>query len=99
MHHPLDKRTAMGLLCGSMKASDIFGIVVRGLGLFIILYGLYDIWGGFDNFIENLLSAGQDNNSNSASTLSYFFFGVPEFIAGALLFFLADWIVRLAYRD
>jgi hypothetical protein len=31
--------------------------------------------------------------------LSYFIFGVPEFIAGALCFFLADWIVKLAYRD
>jgi uncharacterized membrane protein YvlD (DUF360 family) len=31
--------------------------------------------------------------------LSYFVFGVPEFIVGALCFFLADWIVKLAYRD
>jgi hypothetical protein len=26
-------------------------------------------------------------------------FGIPEFIAGVLCFFLADWIVKLAYRD
>ena len=32
-------------------------------------------------------------------TLTYFVFGVPEFIAGVLCFFLADWIVKLAYRD
>jgi hypothetical protein len=29
----------------------------------------------------------------------YFVFGIPEFIAGVLCFFLADWIVKLAYRD
>ena len=82
-----------------MKASDVFGIAVRVFGLFIILYGLYDVWGGFDNFFENLLTPGQESDSNSPSTLSYFFYGVPEFIVGALLFFLADWVVKIAYRE
>ncbi len=83
-----------------MKASELFGVVVRSVGLFVILYALYDFLGGFDNFFENLLqSGGQDSNSGSASTLSYFVFGVPEFIVGVLCFFLADWIVKLAYRD
>ena len=54
---------------------------------------------GFANFFENLLSTGQDGDSGSASTLTYFVFGVPEFIVGMLCFFLADWIVKLAYRD
>jgi hypothetical protein len=83
-----------------MKASELFGVVVRSIGFFVILYGLYDLLGGFDSFFENLLqSGGQDSNSGSASTLSYFVFGVPEFMVGALCFFLADWIVKLAYRD
>jgi hypothetical protein len=80
-----------------MKASDIFGVAVRTIGLFILLYGLYDIWGGFDTIVENLLPGNSD--SESASSLSYFAFGVPEFIIGTLLFFLADWVVKLAYRD
>ena len=82
-----------------MKASDIFGVAVRTIGLLVVLYGLYDIWGGFDAFFENLLPSNQGGDSNSASTLSFFVFGIPEFILGVLLFFLADWIVRLAYRD
>ena len=82
-----------------MKASDIFGVAVRTIGLLVLLYGLYDIWGGFDNFFENLLPDNQDSDGGGASTLSYFVFGVPEFIVGALCFFLADWIVKLAYRD
>jgi len=82
-----------------MKPSDLFGVTVRTIGLLIILYSLYDFLGGFDNFFENLLPSNQDNNSGTASTLSYFVFGIPEFIAGLLCFFLADWIVRLAYRD
>jgi hypothetical protein len=80
-----------------MKPSDLFGVVIRTVGFLIILYSLYDFLGGFDNFFENLLQSGQDGNSTS--TLTYFVFGVPEFIAGVLCFFLADWIVKLAYRD
>ena len=82
-----------------MKPSDLFGVIIRTIGFSVILYSLYDFLGGFDTFFENLLSGGQDGNSGSASTLSYFVFGVPEFIAGVLCFFLADWIVKLAYRD
>jgi hypothetical protein len=81
-----------------MKPSELFGVVIRTIGFLVILYSLYDFLGGFDNFFENLLSGG-GNDSNSASTLSYFVFGVPEFIVGVLCFFLADWIVKLAYRD
>ncbi len=82
-----------------MKASELFGVVIRTIGFLIILYSLYDFLGGFDSFFENLLQSNQDGNSSSASTLSYIVFGVPEFIAGVLCFFLADWIVKLAYRD
>ncbi len=82
-----------------MKASELFGVVIRTIGFLIILYSLYDFLGGFDSFFENLLQSNQDGNSSSASTLSYFVFGVPEFIAGVLCFFLAVWIVKLAYRD
>jgi hypothetical protein len=82
-----------------MKPSALFGVVIRAVGFLVVLYSLYDFLSGFDNFLENLLAGGQDSNSGSVSTLSYFIFGVPEFIAGALCFFLADWIVKLAYRD
>lgn len=82
-----------------MKASDLFGVVVRTIGILIVLYSLYDFLSGFDSFLESLLSSGQEGDSGSASTLTYFVFGVPEFIVGVLCFFLADWIVRLAYRD
>jgi hypothetical protein len=82
-----------------MKPSELFGVVIRTVGFLVVLYSLYDLLGGFDSFFENLLQSNQDGNSGSTSTLSYFVFGVPEFIAGVLCFFLADWIVKLAYRD
>ena len=82
-----------------MKPCDLFGVIIRTVGFLIILFSLYDFLGGIDNFLENLMSVGADSNSSSVSTLSYFVFGIPEFITGALCFFVADWIVKLAYRD
>jgi flagellar biosynthesis protein FlhB len=82
-----------------MKPSELFGVVIRTVGFLVVLYSVYDLLGGFDSFFENLLQSNQDGNSGSTSTLSYFVFGVPEFIAGVLCFFLAYWIVKLAYRD
>jgi hypothetical protein len=82
-----------------MKPSELLGVVIRAAGFLVVLYSLYDFLSGFDNFLENLLAGGQDSSSGSVSTLSYFVFGIPEFIAGALCFFLADWIVKLAYRE
>jgi hypothetical protein len=82
-----------------MKPSELFGVVIRTIGFLIILYSLYDMLGGFDTFFENLLSGGRESDSGSVSILSYFVFGVPEFIVGVACFFLADWIVKLAYRD
>jgi hypothetical protein len=78
-----------------MKAPDIFGVVVRTIGLWLIIWGLWQMLGGVDSFIENLFSESSDN----VPAYSYFFYGVPAFIFGAICLFLADWIVKITYRD
>ena len=82
-----------------MKASELFGVVVRATGFLIIIYSLWNVWSGFDNVFENLLQASQGSDAETTSSLSYFVFGVPGLILGAIFFFLADWIVKLAYRS
>jgi hypothetical protein len=82
-----------------MKPSELFGIVVRAIGFLIVIYGLWEVWGGFENMAENILAASQDDSSDQASSLSYFAFGLPELGMGALCFFFADWTVKLAYRN
>jgi hypothetical protein len=81
-----------------MKPSELFGVFVRAAGFLIVIYGMWEIWGGFENIAENLLSAGQDDNNDQVSSLSFFAFGIPSVGVGTLCFFFADWIVRLAYR-
>ena len=72
---------------------------MRLAGFLIVLYGMYEIWGGLDNVAENLLAGSQDDNSDQISSLSFFVFGIPSLFVGAICFFLADWIVRLTYRN
>ena len=77
-----------------MKPSDLFGVFIRTIGFLITLYGLWEIWGGMENVVTNLLPS---DNGDQASSFSYFADGIPSVIVGILIFFLAHWIVRLAY--
>lgn len=78
-----------------MKPSELFGVFVRTAGFLIVLYGLWELWGGVETVVENLLPS---EASEQTSSFSYFADGVPALVAGALIFFLGDWVVRLAYR-
>jgi hypothetical protein len=83
-----------------MKPSELFGVLVRLTGFLIVIYGVWEIWGGFENTVENLLPMNQDDNADQQpSSFGYFAFGIPSVFFGAICFFLADWIVRLAYRN
>jgi hypothetical protein len=82
-----------------MKPSELFGVVIRMIGFLVILYGLWNVWAGFENIFENILPANQSGDADLPSSLSYFAFGVPALLFGAICFFCADWIVKLAYRD
>ena len=82
-----------------MKPSELFGVVVRTIGFLVILYGLWNVWAGFENIFENLLPTNENGDADLPSSLSYFVFGVPALVLGTACFFLADWIVKLAYRD
>jgi len=74
-------------------------VIVRTIGFLIVLYGLWNVWAGFENIFENILSVSDNSDADLPSSLSYFAFGVPSLMLGAIFFFLADWVVKLAYRD
>jgi hypothetical protein len=57
------------------------------------------VWAGFENIFENFLPTNESGDADLPSSLSYFAFGVPALLLGAVCFFLADWMVKLAYRD
>ena len=82
-----------------MKASELFGVLIRLTGFLIVIYGLYEIWGGLENSVENLLPSNQGENGEQVYVIAYFAFGIPAMVAGTVIFFGADLIVGLAYRN
>ena len=81
-----------------MKPSELFGVMVRLTGFLVITYGLWNVWAGFETIVESVLPLSDNNSTDLPSVFYYFAFGIPALIWGAFCFFLADWIVKLAYR-
>jgi len=76
-----------------MKPSDVFGIIVRTVGLMLIINGAwYLAYGLFQN-------ADALTGSPAAETKAYFASGVPFLIGGCLLMRAADWFVRFSYPE
>ena len=69
---------------------------MRAAGFVMVIYGLWELLGGFENVIGNILAAG--NGDDQTSSLNFFVDGIPAVGVGILIFFFADGIVRLAYR-
>jgi hypothetical protein len=75
-----------------MKPSDICGIVIRLTGVFLSIWGLWNIVAGVQFVFSALFQSG------SPSPFAYLFYGVPAVLLGLLFFFFADWLVSLSYR-
>jgi hypothetical protein len=77
-----------------MKARDIFGIIVRTVGLCAVLYSIWNL-----AFGVIMVFGLFDGGSQTGSVVAYFTFGVPALIVGILLMLLARPIVRVCYPD
>ncbi len=78
-----------------MKPPDILGLVVRVVGFFLMIYGLWNFLYG----IESLPAALVNREDAEHSPLSYIMWGLPVLLFGAGCFFCADWIVKSSYRN
>jgi hypothetical protein len=83
-----------------MKASEIFGLVVRVAGFLIIIYGLWNLWAGVEGIPESLLEKVKvGEQTQDTSIFAYFAFAIPSVAFGAFCLFCADWITNLVYRN
>ena len=61
-HHPPDpgfilaNQTKPDFNDSKMKPSELFGVFVRLAGFLVVIYGLYELWGGLDNWMEKIAS-------------------------------------------
>jgi hypothetical protein len=82
-----------------VRPPEIFGIVVRVIGLAVILFGLYYLVGAAHETLLLVLSmfGAEQNEDNFA--VAYAFYAVAGLVAGSLLLWKADAVVRFVYRE
>jgi hypothetical protein len=83
--------------CEGMKASDIFGLIVRTLGIVLIIYGIWYIFAGASVWYATHQIAPPPGETQYAYS-SYFFTGLPALAGGLICFLFADIIVGWTYR-
>lgn len=74
-----------------MKASDLFGVIVRTIGLLAVINGAWYLVFGF------LDGAGAIAETTPGESKTYFASGVPFVVGGCFLIRGADLLVRFAY--
>jgi hypothetical protein len=78
-----------------MKASDVFGIVVRACGLFIALNGFWYL-----TYVVFLVTGAVSQDPLAeAEARDYFFPGVAWLLAGTGLLRGASWVIRFTYPE
>ena len=74
-----------------MKGQELFGVVVRSAGLYLVISGAWYLIYGF------LHSAGTLVETQLGEDKLYFASGIPFLLGGCLMLRGADWFVRFSY--
>jgi hypothetical protein len=77
-----------------MKARDLFGVVIRSVGLCILIISLWYLVYGLAYLLNALQETGQQSEMGA-----YFLAGSPGVLAGFFLLRFARPIVRFCYPD
>jgi hypothetical protein len=76
-----------------MKPSDLFGVIVRTIGLLAIIQG---VWYSVYAFLQG---AGVLSETEVDETKMYLASGIPLLCGGCLLLRGADWFVKFSYPE
>jgi len=77
-----------------MKAPNIFGLVVRTLGLLVLLWSVWYLAFAIAFVVRALHDAGHESDASV-----YFTTGIPGFIVGLLLLRFGRIVVRFSYPN
>jgi hypothetical protein len=80
-----------------MKPSDVFGIILRSVALWIAIWGAWQMTAAIARLpatVEALFSAAPVG----INSVEYFIYGFPAFLAGILILRFADALVGFTYR-
>jgi hypothetical protein len=80
-----------------MKARDVFGLMVRLIGLGVLLYSLWYLVFAIASSLKLLCSTTHDGDTGVSYALEYYAFGVLVFIIGMLILRFSREMVRFSY--
>jgi len=78
-----------------MKPRDIFGIILRSVALYLVIWGSWNSIAGMRYFVATLaaLLSGSANKCN----FGFFIYGIPALLGGILILWFADAVVNWTY--
>ena len=82
----------------AMTARDIYGVILRVFGLYLFLWGIWNVLAGI-KYLPLSFAALLTHNSTERGSFGYFFYGVPAVIAGLLMLRFAEGCVNFTYRQ
>ena len=82
-----------------MKPSELFGVVGRGIGLCILLCGLYWLMGGVRDTVYFILSSLGLIGEQDTYAIPNFVDGIAASLVGVFLLRKSQMIVKFAYPD
>jgi len=80
-----------------MKAKDIFGVILRTVALYLIIWGAWQLLAVIA-YIPRTIALIASNDESSRNSIVYFVYGFPAFLSGILAFLFADTLVGFTYR-
>jgi hypothetical protein len=80
-----------------MKAADIFGLIIRVVGLFLTLWGIWYLLAAL-YYLPSTISSLLTHTEAEASSVHYSVYGVPAVLVGIAMLFFAHRIVEVSYR-
>ncbi len=80
-----------------MKPQELFSVVVKGVGLYFIVLGIYSLLQVLD-YIIRIVTGGQPFDDQGRVLIgSYVFAAAVHFVISAWFLKRGDWLLRVAY--
>ena len=79
-----------------MKPQDLFGVILRTFGLWLVIWGSWNTLAGL-KYLATTITAAIAGVRSHYDPLSYFVYGLPALLAGISFLTFADAFVRFTY--
>jgi predicted membrane protein len=80
-----------------MKPKELFGVIVRGVGLYFIVFGIFRLLQIVDIVFDSVGAEFRLENRERGQIVSYVIAAAIHFAIATLFLKRGEWLVRIAY--